>query len=83
MVPGGSVLGDLEGVGQLLVGRDGALRDAGHAILPNGVELSQAMPVDRGAVIRDVVGDMNDQLKSRARWLAGSVISSRDASVGD
>lgn len=86
VVPGRSILSDLEVVGQFLAGSDGTLGHARDAysiavllvlvthvpdekrlegertILPNSVELSDAVPVDRGAVVRNVVGDMNDHL---------------------
>lgn len=59
MVPGATVLSDLELVRLGCLGRDGALGNTGDTIVGKVIELTNAVPVNRGAVIDDIVGNVD------------------------
>ena len=59
VVPGMTVLGRLEFVGESVVGSYGTLSNTVDPIICICVELTYAMPVDSGSVVWMVVGNMN------------------------
>jgi IS4 transposase len=59
VVPGTTVLSDLELVRLTGLGGDGALGDTGNTVVGKVVELTNAMPVNRGAVVDDVIGNVD------------------------
>lgn len=61
MIPARAVLRGLVSVGQSLSGTDRALRDTGHSIVLNAIELAHTVPVDSGTVRAHVIGYVDDQ----------------------
>lgn len=59
MVPGATVLGDLELVRLGGLGGDGALGNTRDTVVGKVVELTNAVPVNRGAVVNDIVGNVD------------------------
>ena len=59
MVPAVAILQSLEPVGIGTTGSNGALCHAIHTISFISMELSEAMPMDCGAICLDVISNMN------------------------
>lgn len=57
MIPGGSVLDRSEGICEMVFWGNGALRDTVHSIHLHGPKLPKTVPVNRGAVIPQLVLD--------------------------
>ena len=65
-VPSVAVLPKPESVRESMTIRNWALRDAIDSVHLSGIELTDAVPVDSGAILLHLVCDMNDNLISPA-----------------
>ena len=59
MVPGVAVLGGLESVSVRVVSGNGTLRDAVDSVRLVGMELTNAVPMDCGSVVWQIIGYMD------------------------
>ena len=76
MVPGSTILKRPPLVREALAWSDGALSNAVNAVHGDCTELANAMPVDRGAIVLQVVEDCHPNVISPAGLEPGSRILS-------